>query len=392
MMMKMAVVAIPILLLTASAAGASPQVAAPAPLVNLAVGGYSLAIWPYTFQGPGEPGTPSDPINLIFPGVDPRAIRQAMMAIDPTTRSAFPPIAPFTCRWADAMGNEQASWADAEGWVGGEVQLGCVGEGAPLGNPFRFHLRLFRHGDVTLGAAHFEYLIKDTAEHEALAWDFARTFVMYDMVRSGILTAAPAAVPLIAPGTFKSVNGDVYDGLVRGGATGILSLAGLPMKPVLDRTPVPIPTNGVAMVLVPGVQFDPVQDKIRTVADVTYNVVAPKPFCASGPADYVLLQGPVHLEMRVHTNPSGKYERNYAVSGTLSVTPLAVTASGLAPSGSPVPAVVAEVHRALLTDNYGQVTEQLSRVLLGNPPQLLATFLAAGQHDKFSTVLSCGAP
>ena len=82
------------------------------------------------------------------------------------------------------MGYEQAAYADPEGWVGGAVQLACVQPGAPLGSPFRFHIRLFRSGEHTLGNAHFEFLIPGTAEHEVLSWDLAREFVTYDMGRT----------------------------------------------------------------------------------------------------------------------------------------------------------------------------------------------------------------
>ena len=145
------------------------------------------------------------------------------------------------------------------------------------------------------------------------------------------------------------------------------------------------------MVLAPAIQLDPVQAKIQLAYDVDYDVVMPKPVCA-GPADYVKLQGPVHFEMRVHTNPSGKYERIYEVSGSLTVLPLLATPAGLVPNGLPLPADVSEYHRVLLTDNHGQVREQTVRTLLGDPVQSASTVMNAGQVDEFSAIQSCEAP
>jgi hypothetical protein len=380
------------LLLAPAIAGAAREARPPSDTVTVDVGGLPLTLWPYTFDEPAPPGTPSDPVNLVFLGSDPREIRQALMQVSGDRRPTFPDTPPFDCTWTDAMGNEQAAWAEQEGWVGGEVQLACVGAGAPLGNPFRFHLRLFREGDLTLGAAHFEVLIPGTAEHEALSWNFAQSFVTFDMIRTGALTANPAPVLLGPAGTFRDVRRPIYDALLAGGAGPILALAGLPVPPAPlppAGDPIPMPTNGTAMVFAPRIAFEPVQAKTRTELDVTYGVVTPKPFCA-GPTDYVLLQGPVHLALRTHTNPSGMYERRYVVSGSLTVTPGYPSGGGFVATGPPVPAVVSELHRALLTDHYGEVTEEGAQTLLSDPLQSLAWSLSAGHVDRFFSSLTCG--
>ena len=387
-MTKWLVLAVPSFLLCIPAADASTDAAPPAGVVTVTAGGLPLTLWPYTFQQPAPPSTPSDPVNLVFLDTDPREIRQALMSLD-GARPGFPPELGRDCRWSDAMGNDQASWTEDAGWVGGEVQLACVVEGAPLGNPFRVHLRLFRHGELTLGAAHFEMRIPGTAEHEVLSWDFARTFVTLDMTRAGVLIGAPSPVTLAAPGTFRTVRRPIYDALINGGAQPLLALLGLVPPP--QSGPVPIPTNGAAMVLAPSIQLAPVQAKIDSAYDVNYDVVAPKPFC-NGPADYVRLLGPIHFTMQVHTNPSGKYERTYVVSGSLTVIPLLATAAGLVPNGQPLSAEVSEYHHALLTDNHGQVRELVSRTLLGDVPQTLLTIMNAGQVDDFSATVTCEAP
>jgi len=165
----------------------------PAGVIHVQAGGEKLHLWPYSTS---DFETPSDPVNLIFPNADPREIRQELMK--PKGPRAFPFNLPLfgDCQWTDAMGYEQAAYGLPEHWVGGAIQLACVGEGAPLGDPFRFHVRLFRNGRHTLGAAHFEILIDKTPEHQVLSWDYARSFVTADM--TGTLLASPVTVDLIA--------------------------------------------------------------------------------------------------------------------------------------------------------------------------------------------------
>lgn len=379
------------LALTALALAPTVVLAAPEPptgTTTIPVGGQSLVIWPYTTS---DLETESDPVNLVFPGAGPREIRQELLKLD-GSRPGFPPLPGTACRWADAMGDEQAAWAETEGWVGGEVQLACFMPGAPLGSPVRFHLRLFRQGEHTLGGAHMDFLVTNTASHELLSWDAARSLVAYDMARTGALVASPEAVPTIAPGAFRTLNRAVYNGIAGspGGPQllGALSLsaAGLPAN-----ADIPIPTDGQAAVLAANIALAPVQAEITDHTTVTYDIVVPRPFCATGPYDLVWLQGPVHFSIRTHTNPSGKYERTESVAGQLSVTPMApLPGRGFVPVGDPVPAVISEAHRAMLTDQYDELTWSASQVQLGDPVQALAWRLAAGQRDFSSRRESCG--
>jgi hypothetical protein len=290
------------------------------------------------------------------------------------------------CTWTDAMGYEQAAYGEPEGWVGGAVQLACVQPGAPLGSPFRFHVRLFREGEHTLGAAHFEFLIPGTAEHEVLSWDLARDLVTFDMVRTGALTAAP--VGLIPLGAFRTVRRPVYFGLVQAGAGPMLAALGL-VAPLTGD--VPIPTSGQARVFATEIVFEPCQSQTTTTTRVTYSIVVPKPFCAAGPFDFVKLEGPLDFSMTVHTNPSGYYNRSFLVGGTLLVTPMAPTSpTTFVPVGDPVEALVFESHRGTLTDLRGQVTEKAAQVLLGDPKQSINWRFAAGHTDDFVRQILCG--
>jgi hypothetical protein len=359
---------------------------APATVIRT-VDGEVLTLGPYATS---DFATPSDPVNLVFLHADPRAIRQELMELsgDRTVPPypggpAFPPAAPFNCRWTDAMGYEQAAYAEPEGWVGGEVQLVCVNPAAPMGDPFRFHVRLFRSGPHTYGAAHLDFLIPGSAEHEVLSWNFPQQFVTLDMMRTGTLPAAPGAVGIVPPGTFRAVRRPGYNGILAspGGQT-FLALIGLypPPAGLPSDADVPIPTNGAAATFSPIIDFHPVKSDRTTTYRADYLIDAPKPFC--GPA-LVRLQGSLRFELRVQTNPSGKYLRDYSVAGTLRVTPLS-------PPGAPANAVIYEAHRGMLTDHYGELTERAAQTLLARPVQFQAWTFGAGQQDHFWKQTSCG--
>ena len=87
----------------------------PTGTIPVPIGSQVVDVWPYTTS---DFEIPSDPVNLVFPGSDPREIRQAFLALDGNRTPSFPAQAPFNCTWTDAMGYEQAAWAETEGWVG----------------------------------------------------------------------------------------------------------------------------------------------------------------------------------------------------------------------------------------------------------------------------------
>jgi hypothetical protein len=372
--------------------GGAPPPSDPVTVALIPPGGRLLTLGPYTAND--YSGDVYDPINLFFLDLDPREIRQALLDLDGNRGMDALPFG--NCLWADGMGSEQVAWAESEGWVGGEVQLVCINPGAPLGDPFRVHLRLYRQGDVTLGAAHLDFLIPGTAGHQALSWDFPRDFVTVDMGRTGLLTAAPYPVAVQAPGTFRDVLRPVYDGLFEGGAVDILILLGLadapPPYPPPEPPPgnVPIPTNGAAMVFSAHIILDPSWSTTRSEAVVDYNVVTTRPFCATGPLDLVHLAGPVRLTNVVHTTPWGTYHRRHRISGRLMVTPVMPDGDGgYTPTGPPVPAVVYEDHRGVLNDWYGQLSQEVSQTLLGDPRQSLRWKLLGGEYDRYYERESC---
>ena len=363
-------------LLVPGPARAGTSAPRPPDIVDVSTGGQQMTLWPFT--GNDFSGAPSDPINLIFPDTDPRQLRQALMALD-TTRPSFAALPFAGCLWRDAMGSEQVAWAEADGWVGGAVQLACVKAGAPLGDPFRVHVRFFRQGTSTLGAAHLDFLIPGSAEHESIAWELPRAFVTYDMGRTGLLTSPPSSVSLIPPGSLGVVRRPIFDGLVAGGAGGLLAILGLSAPPSGD---VPIPVSGQATILASHIVFEPKKATIRDELEVVYGINVPKPFCATGPTDFVRLQGPLRLALTTRMSSSGDFSRTYTISGLLTVTPL--------PIGDAAPGLVLEEHVALLTDRSAEVNQLVSQTLLARPVQAFLTRLSVGRKDSYTATVTCG--
>jgi hypothetical protein len=286
------------------------------------LGGHSISLWPYT--GTDLSGTPQDPINIAFTGkADPRAIRSALFALD-GNRTAFglPNQYPFNCTWSDAIGDLQTGYNEPAGWTGSAIQLACGSFG-----PIRFHVRLFDAGEVTVGNAHFEVLIPGTTEHQVLSWELAEELVKIDLLRSSLLGASPGSTDLInAAPAYREIPSQVYDGLpddlkiVIGGPAG-------------SGAAVPIATDGRATVF--QLNSEVVQ-KTAGLSEQSFTIhwaqVIPRPFCAQGPADFVLVEGPVTLRKSVEILPSGALQSEFLATGQLRLTPVdPATGSPLAP-------------------------------------------------------------
>jgi len=297
----------------------------------------SLELWPFT--GWDLSGERLDPVNILFVGESgPANIRAALMGLD-GDRSAFglPQVAPFDCVWADAAGGMQASWGAGE-WTGSVIQLEC---GAY--QTIRFHLRLFPAGDWTAANAHFEVLIPGTPNHQVLSWDLAKQIVQMDLARTGLLdTGAPfGVVPGLTPSpTFRTIPAVIYNGLPEA----LRALIGGPPVPVSD--PVGIPNDGVAIIANVAGRAVPSPGSIRNDFEVPFAQVIPKPFCASSPGDFVLVQGPVRFSHRVATTTAGEVSAEIQVLGDLTVTPFDVQTG--APAG--------EMRSARLNDHYSAST------------------------------------
>ena len=353
----------------------------PADLTTIAAGGGSLSLWPYT--GADFSAVAQDPINLVFAGrADPRALRSALFALSGDRSAAgLPNAAPFNCTWSDAIGDLQTAWNAASGWVGSAVQLACGSFG-----PIRVHVRLFQAGAASVGNAHFEVLIPGTTDHQVLSWELAEQLVTIDMARSGLLAAAPASSGVIngAP-EFRQIPAQIYNVLpadlkaVIGGPAGSVS------------APAGIASNGAATVFELGGAAAPAAGTEQRFT-VAFDQVIPRPFCASGPGEYLRVRGPVDLSKVVHVDGAGGLHSEFVASGQLQLTPIDA-ATGTATG----PAYEAEVKDHQVTrfdDRGGQVNGmamqmELPQNVAGRGRKTIRLMVGPGDVTRFDQDVVC---
>lgn len=342
----------------------------------------SLELYPYTLVNfSGDPAERYDPINLVFTGrADPREIRADLLALD-GNRPELPPAPFFGCVWRDAIGDMQTAYSSGGGWSGSAIQLRC-GEFGPV----RFHLRLFRAGDVTVANAHFEVLIEHTADHQVLSWELAEQLVSYDMARTGLLDAPPSTTAAINAPTHRAVPAVIFN-LLPPELRALV--AGSPDEAATD---VPIPNgDGRATLLSLGGAQPIVAGTFTEVLPLTYGQVIPRPFCSTGPLDYVLVSGPVSLAKTVTVRQDGFYSSTFSASGRLQVVPVnALTGER---SGEPYEAEVGEQQESWMDDETESVLALVRRAELpqGEPGRgrLQTRLKVEGSVTQFTRTENC---
>jgi hypothetical protein len=351
----------------------------PATLTTIPVGSGTARIWSYVSD---NLVTPQDPVNLVFTGkADPRAIRNALLGLDGTRTPTFPGVFPFTCTWSDAIGGLMEGFEEVSGWSGGAVQLQCGGYG-----PIRFHLRLFKMGGFTVGNAHFEMVIPGTAGHQVLSWELAEQLVTYDMVRSGLLGDAPGTTGSINAAPFyRSIPAIIYNGM----PVELKALLGGPLGDV--ESEVGIATDGQATTFSLVAEAPAAAARTHQEFVLTYGQVIPKPFCASGPADFVWVEGPVTLRQDV-TVAGNELRQVFRASGELQVVPIDITTGQ--PSGLPFRANVSEEQESRATGDGGTIIGlQLQQLLPASQPgagQLrIQVNVGPGRAPKYTREVSC---
>lgn len=354
------------------------EVAAPAPLVSVAFAGWQSVFWPFT--GTSLAGTVSDPINVVFPNRDARDIRASLMFLN-GDRTAFgmPNAPPFNCVWKDAVGDAQLGYSEEGGWTGSAIQLEC-GDYAPM----RFHVRLFPAGGSTIANAHFEVIVPGTNQHEVLSWEVAEQLVKVDFLRSGLLNpAAPLGLTqAINPmPTFKTINPLIYNGLP-------LPLRGLIGGPLTNvGAPVPIPSDGRATIVNMAAAVEAEKTIVRREIVINFNQTIPKPFCSTGPFDYVRVQGPVTVDQTILVNPNGDLRSRFHAHGTLEVTPINPLNGAIL--GQTYKAVINEQQRNVITDERTLVTALRLQKLISADDGILGMLtmhLEVGTDSPRSTV------
>ncbi len=325
----------------------------PAGLVPVAVGGVNLVCWPFT--GHALDGVGVDPVNLIFTGnADPMQIREALLSLD-GDRSVLglPPVYPFDQQWHDALGGGvQSSYDDQGGWLGSVIQLTLGGY-----EPVRFHLRLFRTGamtaagePITMGAAHFEVMIPGTSEHQVLSWEVAEQIVTGDMMRSGLLDPGQhiGQTGQINPApSWRAIDPSIYNGL----PASLIELIGGPAQPQTD--PVPILTDGHATTihLAGALPITPME--YSTTVAIEFGQFIPRPFCSTGPYDWLHITGGVDFFTSVLVDEEGRYSYDGGYTGTIYATPVDITTGQ--PVGAMFYADVRGNQQGWLSDSSGRV-------------------------------------
>jgi hypothetical protein len=278
--------------------------AAPSGLVTLTYGDRDATVWPYTSTGFST--TPDDPINLVFTGAaDPRQIRAVLLGLSGSGRPG--PLAGFNCTWSDAVGDPQTSYSADEGWNPSALQLQC-------GNFFgpRFHIRIFRQGNITVANAHYEILIPGTNTHEVLSWELAQGLVTADVARSGFLGAAPAlSDPITAAPYYRAVQAPVAATL------SAPQIAGLGLHVNGDGT-ASIPNDGRASLLTLAAAPPLTEGMIDSDFVIQFGQVIPKPFCVAGTIGYLFASGPITVHMRSGII-DGNFESTTSSEGTLTL-------------------------------------------------------------------------
>lgn len=357
---------------------AAPSTDPPGELATISLGGAAQRIWPFLSA---TLSSPDDPVNLLFTGrADPRAIRSALLGLDGQRGAVgFPAGRPFDCTWSDAIGGLQGAYTEAAGWSGSAIQLQCGGFG-----PVRFHLRLFRLGDLTLGGAHFEVLIPGTTDHQVLSWELAEQLVTADLARSGLLGAAPGATGMISPAPYREIPDLIYSGL----PDGLKQLAGGPSVPV--SSPVPIQTDGRATILALAGEPAPAPGSGQRLV-IQFAQVIPRPFCTNSEDALVLIQGPVTLEKTVRITDGGTLETTYHASGMLQVA--AIDPASGEVLGDPYQAKVEDQQAAFLSGDRSWVRGVLLQIELPESEDhgwLRETLTVGGGGTGYDKRVNCG--
>jgi hypothetical protein len=349
-------------------------------LVTIPAGPASAAILPYLTD---DLATERDPVNLVFSGqADPRAIRDALLGLDGTRGAPFPPVFPFTCTWSDAIGGLMAGYGEAAGWEGAATQLQCGTYG-----PIRFHLRLVKLGAFTIGNAHFELLIPGTTDHQVLSWELAEQLVTYDLARTGLLGAAPASTGAItAAPVHRTIPAVIYNGLP---ASLRLLIGGPPGDVTVDPG---IANDGHATSFVLATLAGHSAPRTGQRFTIQFSQVIPKPFCARGPFDYLLVQGPVLLEQEVETLAGGELRQSFRADGELLAVPIDPF-TGL-PDGQAYKAMVSERQESRAADDGGSVSGMQHQQLLpsglpGAGSLVIKLKVAPGKDPSFDRTESC---
>jgi hypothetical protein len=207
--------------------------------------------------------------------------------------------------------------------------------------------------------------------------------VKVDLARSGLLVAPPGeTLPITTAPEYRDVPYQVLNGV----PDALRAALGLPTGDLTSN--VPIPNDGVATILTLRGELDRTASEVVVEFDHPFDRAIPRPFCSTGPGDFVYVSGSLHMVHRVRTDDEGRYGARFLAAGTLQVVPID-PGSGQ-PVGEPVVATVWEAHRSLMTDHLQAAALTSVQALLTDPTQSLVEKLWAGYLKHHVLQESCG--
>jgi hypothetical protein len=125
---------------------------------------------------------------------------------------------------------------------------------------------------------------------------------------------------------------------------------------------------------------------------INFDIIMPKPFCATSAYDYVQVEGPVHLRQKVVYTPSGNFISQFHANGHLNLTPINPITGN--PIGDTYQAVINEHHKGIITNNVTLVSSFQMQVMI--PPsgpfngQLLVHLnIGPGNSSDYSMEINC---
>ena len=126
-----------------------------------------------------------------------------------------------------------------------------------------------------------------------------------------------------------------------------------------------------------------------------YGQMVPRPFCASGPYDYVYVEGPVDFTKVVTVDETGRLTAKSRYSGTLTITPMDVTQNPPVPLGPPFSAQVGELQTGW-TSLYGfsamMNTDKMTHPVAGVEFQKLRLQVRSDGRNDYSNNTNCLVP
>jgi hypothetical protein len=174
-------------------------------------------------------------------------------------------------------------------------------------------------------------------------------------MRTGLLDAAMPVVPTTqihpAPG-YRSIIAVLYNGL----PVELRAAIGGPLGNVSED--VPIGTDGSASVLTLAKAAEIRAGSTNESLTIVYNQVIPRPFCSTGPTDYIMVQGPVTLVQRHTQRADGALTSSLTARGTITVTPVNPLTGQF---GAQRTAEIDDAHELSLTGSTAVVNSRIGR-------------------------------